>query len=86
MREAIGGLDRFLVTVEVAKHRFFRWAPADALPSGSLVVFARWTTFSWGFWNRDFINFGLARLITRSKIARGTALGIASKAFHSQAA
>jgi hypothetical protein len=41
MREAIAGLDRFLVTVEVAKHRFFRWAPADVLPSGSLVVFAR---------------------------------------------
>jgi hypothetical protein len=41
MREAIAGLDRFLVTVEVAKYRFFRWAPADVLPSGSLVVFAR---------------------------------------------
>lgn len=32
MRLAIGGLERFLVTVEVAKHRFFRWAPADVLP------------------------------------------------------
>ena len=41
MRRAIAGLDRFLVTVEVAKHRFFRWAPAEVLPSGSLVVFAR---------------------------------------------
>lgn len=41
MRRAIEGLERFLVTVEVAKHRFFRWAPADVLPSGSLVVFAR---------------------------------------------
>jgi hypothetical protein len=41
MRDAIAGLERFLVTVEVAKHRFFRWAPAGVLPSGSLVVFAR---------------------------------------------
>jgi hypothetical protein len=41
MRDAIDGLDRFLVTVEVAKHRHFRWAPADVLPSGSLVVLAR---------------------------------------------
>ncbi len=48
MREAIAGLDRFLVTVEVAKHRFFRWAPADVLPSGSLVVFARSDDFFFG--------------------------------------
>jgi hypothetical protein len=45
MREAIAGLERFLVTVEVAKHRFFRWAPAGVLPSGSLVVFARTDDF-----------------------------------------
>jgi hypothetical protein len=48
MRRAIGGLERFLVTVEVAKHRFFRWAPADVLPSGSLVVFARSDDFFLG--------------------------------------
>jgi hypothetical protein len=36
------------VTVEVAKHRFFRWAPADVLPSGSLVVFARADDFFLG--------------------------------------
>lgn len=48
MRRAIAGLDRFLVTVEVAKHRFFRWAPADVLPSGSLVVFARADDFFLG--------------------------------------
>jgi hypothetical protein len=41
MRGAIAGLERFLVTVEVAKHRSFRWAPAGVVPSGSLVVFAR---------------------------------------------
>lgn len=48
MRDAIAGLDRFLVTVEVAKHRFFRWAPAGVLPSGSLVVFARADDFFMG--------------------------------------
>lgn len=48
MRDAIAGLDRFLVTVEVAKHRFFRWAPAGVLPSGSLVVFARTDDFLMG--------------------------------------
>ena len=48
MREAIAGLERFLVTVEVAKHRFFRWAPAGVLPSGSLVVFARSDDFFMG--------------------------------------
>jgi hypothetical protein len=48
MRNAIAGLDRFLVTVEVAKHRFFRWAPAGVLPSGSLVVFARTDDFFMG--------------------------------------
>jgi hypothetical protein len=48
MREAIEGLERFLVTVEVAKHRFFRWAPRGVLPSGSLVVFARSDNFFLG--------------------------------------
>lgn len=48
MRDAIARLDRFLVTVEVAKHRFFRWAPAGVLPSGSLVVFARTDDFFMG--------------------------------------
>lgn len=48
MRDAIAGLERFLVTVEVAKHRFFRWAPAGVLPSGSLVVFARADDFFMG--------------------------------------
>jgi hypothetical protein len=48
MRDAIAGLERFLVTVEVSKHRFFRWAPAGVLPSGSLVVFARTDDFFLG--------------------------------------
>jgi hypothetical protein len=54
MREAIAGLDRFLVTVEVAKHRSFRWAPADVLPSGSLVVFARSDDFFLGILESRF--------------------------------
>ncbi len=54
MREAIAGLNRFLVTVEVAKHRFFRWAPADVLPSGSLVVFARSDNFFFGVLESKF--------------------------------
>jgi len=54
MRRAIAGLDRFLVTVEVAKHRFFRWAPNDVLPSGSLVVFARADDFFLGILESAF--------------------------------
>jgi hypothetical protein len=54
MRDAIAGLDRFLVTVEVAKHRHFRWAPADVLPSGSLVVFARSDDFFHGILESRF--------------------------------
>jgi hypothetical protein len=54
MRQAIAGLDRFLVTVEVAKHRTFRWAPADVLPSGSLVVFARSDDFFLGILESRF--------------------------------
>lgn len=41
MRAAIGPLKRFLATVEVAKHRLFRWVESGILPSGSLVVIAR---------------------------------------------
>ena len=48
MQDTITPLERFLVTVEVAKHRFFRWAPAGVLPSGSLVVFARSDDFFMG--------------------------------------
>jgi hypothetical protein len=54
MRDAIAGLDRFLVTVEVAKHRHFRWASADVLPSGSLVVFARTDDFFLGILESRF--------------------------------
>lgn len=54
MRDAIAGLERFLVTVEVAKHRFFRWAPAGVLPSGSLVVFARTDDFFLGILESRF--------------------------------
>lgn len=54
MRQAIAGLDRFLVTVEVAKHRTFRWAPSGVLPSGSLVVFARSDDFFLGILESRF--------------------------------
>lgn len=54
MQDAIAKLDRFLVTVEVAKHRFFRWAPAGVLPSGSLVVFARTDDFFMGILESRF--------------------------------
>jgi hypothetical protein len=54
MRDAIAELDRFLVSVEVAKHRFFRWAPAGVLPSGSLVVFTRSDDFFLGLLESRF--------------------------------
>ena len=40
MRLALAGLERFIVTSEVAKHRLFVWAMAGTVPSGSLVVLA----------------------------------------------
>ena len=41
MRRALRGLDRFIVTPRVAKHRLFIWVSAGTLPDSRLFVFAR---------------------------------------------
>ena len=41
MRVALAGLERFIVTVRVAKHRFFVWQDGRRLPDTRLCVIAR---------------------------------------------
>jgi hypothetical protein len=41
MREALSGLDRYIVTPCVAKHRLFVWLTAETLPDHALIAFAR---------------------------------------------
>jgi len=41
MRSALHGLQRFIATVAVAKHRLFVWMPSEILPDHALFVFAR---------------------------------------------
>jgi hypothetical protein len=41
MRHALVGLDRFIATPRVAKHRIFVWAAAQVLPDSRLNVIAR---------------------------------------------
>lgn len=40
MRRSLHGLDRFLVTPRVAKHRLFCWLDKSVLPDSALIVFA----------------------------------------------
>jgi hypothetical protein len=39
-RDAVAGLDRYIVTVETSKHRVFTFVPGDVLPDGSLIAIA----------------------------------------------
>ena len=41
MRQALKGLERYIVTPRVAKHRLFVWLPVSVVPDCQLVVFAR---------------------------------------------
>lgn len=41
MRQALLGLNRFMVTPRVAKHRVFAWVETGTLPDSRLFVFAR---------------------------------------------
>ena len=41
MRAALAGLERYIATPRVAKHRLFVWMPAQVLPDCQLVVIAR---------------------------------------------
>jgi type II restriction/modification system DNA methylase subunit YeeA len=41
LRDAVVGLTRVLVTSRVSKHRFFIWAPPNAVPDTRVVAFAK---------------------------------------------
>jgi len=41
MRAAVEGLDRFIATPTLSKHRLFAWLPAGTLADHQLIVFAR---------------------------------------------
>ena len=48
MRQALGGLGRFLVTPRVSKHRLFVWVSVPVLPDCQLIVFARSDDYFFG--------------------------------------
>ena len=41
MRRALSGLERFIGTPTVTKHRLFAWLPSGTLPDHQIIVFAR---------------------------------------------
>jgi len=48
LRQALFGLERYLVTPEVAKHRVFAWVDTGVLPDHQLLAFARQDDFFFG--------------------------------------
>ena len=48
MRRALAGLERFIVTPTVAKHRLFAWMQAGTLPDHQLIVIARDDDYTFG--------------------------------------
>lgn len=48
LRKAVAGLNRFIITPEVSKHRIFVWLDAVNLPDHQTRVFARPDDFSFG--------------------------------------
>ena len=41
MRAAMSGLERYIVTPRVSKHRLFVWVSSDTLPDSAVIAFAR---------------------------------------------
>ena len=48
MREALAGLDRYIVTPRVSKHRLFVWVSAPTLPDSATIVFAHDDDYAFG--------------------------------------
>ena len=48
MRKALGGLDRFLTTPTIAKHRLFKWLGADILADHALIAIADDSDYTFG--------------------------------------
>jgi len=48
MRAALAGLERYLATAMVSKHRLFSWLPAETLAENLVIVFARSDDYFFG--------------------------------------
>jgi len=48
LRSALEGLERYIATPNVTKHRLFVWLPVDVLPDHQLIVFARDDDYTFG--------------------------------------
>jgi type II restriction/modification system DNA methylase subunit YeeA len=64
LRRAIQGLDRYIATPVVAKHRLFVWVPARVLPSNLLDVIARNDDTAFGILHSRFHEAWALRLGT----------------------
>lgn len=54
MRHALDGLPRYIVTVETAKHRIFKWLPNSVAPEHRLIVFPRHDDATFGILSSRF--------------------------------
>jgi len=54
MRKAFFGLNRYLATPRVAKHRLFVWVPTQVLPDSALIVIANNDDFTFGVLHSRF--------------------------------
>lgn len=54
LRQAVGERDRFIVTSETSKHRYFVWCPAAIAPEHKLVVIARDDDVTFGLLSSRF--------------------------------
>lgn len=68
MRNAIEGLDRYLVTPHVSKHRLFTWVPGEAVPSNLLVIMATDDDYAFGILH--------SRIHEVWALAMGTRMGV----------
>ena len=64
MRQALGGLRRYICTPRVAKFRLFAWLNASALPDCQLIVFARDDDTSFGILHSRFHELWALRMGT----------------------
>lgn len=64
MRAAIAGIDRFIVSPEVSKHRVFSWAPRAICADKNLIVIARDDDTTFGILHSRFHETWALRLGT----------------------
>ena len=48
LRKALQGMDRYLATGRVSKHRIFAWVDGNIMPDNALVIFARQDDYTFG--------------------------------------